>query len=59
MLIRSRGILEHEMWDGKIEVSPPAQDSFFFKVFEANRETANSVLHTEYLEAIKRGVLTS
>lgn len=56
MLIRSRGITRQGVVRG-ISEEPPAADSFFFRVFYKNIAIANSVLYTEYLQAIKEGVL--
>lgn len=40
---------------GKVEDLPP--DSFFYRAFNANISTANAVINTKYLQAMKQGTL--
>lgn len=56
MLIRSRGMLENEMLRvGDVPI--PSEDSFFFRAFNTNIKTAESVLNTKYLQSMQKGIL--
>lgn len=58
MLLRNRGLSkDFILTERKENYSPPPEDSFFFRVFDKNLDTAKCVLHSNYLEAMKKGVL--
>ena len=37
------------------DILKPSNNSFFYRVFNLNIETANQVVNTHYLQAMKRG----
>ena len=56
-LTRSSSFLEFLPTNFAGDIPEPSDNSFFYRVFNLNIETANQVVNTPYLQAMKRGEL--
>lgn len=57
MYVRGVPFLEYLGKRMAVNAEPPSQDSFFFRAFNENIDTANAVVNTQYLQAMKAGKL--